>query len=82
MTMWGGDCYQYGCLAAGWVDVIVENQNQLYDYAALVPVVQAAGGKISDWQGNALTLSSKGDILACGDDRLHNEVLSFFSEDL
>src|SRR2546423_5422891 len=48
---WGGDCYAYGLLASGHVDLVVENSLKLYDFAALSPVIKGAGGLITDWQG-------------------------------
>lgn len=67
---WGGDCYQYGLMAMGHLDVIVEANMQPYDYAALVPVIRGAGGHISDFAGEALTLESDGSVVACGDPSL------------
>ena len=43
---WGGDCYAYGLLASGHVDLVVEADLKLYDYAALIPVITGAGGTI------------------------------------
>src|SRR6478735_4270437 len=57
---WGGDCYAYGLLASGHVDLVVENALKLYDFAALVPVVKGAGGLITDWQGGELDIHSDG----------------------
>ena len=48
--LYGCDCYAYGLLAAGFVDIVVEATMQPYDYLALVPIVQGAGGVITDWQ--------------------------------
>jgi len=74
MMAWGADCYAYGLLASGYMDAVVEMRLSTYDYAALVPVVEGAGGQITDWQGNALTLESKGDVIALGDAALWEEV--------
>ena len=52
--MYGGDCYAYGLLAAGFVDLVIEAGLKLYDYAALVPVVEGAGGVMTDWSGAPL----------------------------
>jgi inositol-phosphate phosphatase/L-galactose 1-phosphate phosphatase/histidinol-phosphatase len=68
---WGGDCYAYGLLASGHVDLVVENSLKLYDFAALVPVVKGAGGLITDWQGHELDMNSDGSVLAAGDRALH-----------
>ena len=68
---WGGDCYAYGLLAAGHVDLVVENTLKLYDFAALAPVIKGAGGMITDWRGNELTMHSDGSVLAAGDPAIH-----------
>lgn len=51
---WGGDCYAYGLLALGHVDVIAEADLKLWDWAALQPVIEGAGGRLTDWQGESL----------------------------
>jgi histidinol-phosphatase len=68
---WGGDCYAYGLLAAGHVDLVVESSLKLYDFAALVPVIKGAGGLITDWKGSELDMHSDGSVLAAGDPALH-----------
>jgi histidinol phosphatase-like enzyme (inositol monophosphatase family) len=73
--IWGGDCYMYGLLACGWMDIVIEASLKPYDFAAVVPVVQGAGGIMTDWQGQPLTLQSSGEILACGDKGLHPELI-------
>jgi inositol-phosphate phosphatase/L-galactose 1-phosphate phosphatase/histidinol-phosphatase len=70
LARFGGDCYAYGLLAAGFVDLVVEASLKPYDYAALVPVIAGAGGSMTDWRGNPLNLASDGRVLACGDPRL------------
>ncbi|MCD8496656.1 MAG: histidinol phosphate phosphatase [Alphaproteobacteria bacterium] len=77
--IWGGDCYMYGLLACGWMDIIIEASLKPYDFAAVVPVVQGAGGLMTDWQGKALTLESSGEILACGDRSLHEAALKLIA---
>jgi len=76
---WGGDCYAYGLLAAGHVDLVVEASLQLYDYAALIPVITGAGGTITDWKGNALDMRSEGSVVAAGDPALHRAALDILS---
>ena len=66
-TSWGGDAYGYGLLALGQLDIIAECTMKPWDWGALVPVVAGAGGIVTDWQGNELTLDSDGTVLACGD---------------
>jgi len=73
---WGGDCYAYGLLASGHVDLVVENSLKLYDFAALVPVIKGAGGLITDWRGNELDIESDGSVLAAGDAAIHRSALA------
>ncbi|MEW9807687.1 histidinol-phosphatase [Mesorhizobium marinum] len=71
----GGDCYSYGLLASGHVDLIIEAELQPYDYLPVVPVVKAAGGVITDWEGRELTLHSSGQVLAAATPELHRAAL-------
>lgn len=72
---WGGDCYAYGLLASGHIDLVVEASLKLYDFAALVPVVKGAGGLITDWRGRELDMQSDGSVLAAGDAALHRAAM-------
>ncbi|XP_024524919.1 bifunctional phosphatase IMPL2, chloroplastic isoform X2 [Selaginella moellendorffii] len=82
VPLYGCDCYAYGLLAAGHVDLVVESGLKPYDYLALVPVVEGAGGVITDWQGNKLTWKPdfheeliKTNVIAAGDSRVHRAAL-------
>jgi histidinol phosphatase-like enzyme (inositol monophosphatase family) len=72
---WGGDCYAYGLLASGHVDLVVEASLKLYDFAALVPVIKGAGGLITDWRGRELDMQSDGSVLAAGDPAVHRAAM-------
>lgn len=72
---YGADCYAYGLLASGFVDLVVEAQLKPYDYCALVPVVEGAGGIMTDWHGRRLGLVSDGRVVAAGDARMHRAAL-------
>jgi len=74
-TQYGGDCYAYGLLASGFMDLVVEAGLKPHDFCALVPVVEGAGGTITDWQGGALSLSSDGRVIAAADPELHARAL-------
>jgi histidinol phosphatase-like enzyme (inositol monophosphatase family) len=65
--VWGGDCYNYGLLASGQLDLVCESGLKLYDFAALVPVVEGAGGTMADWSGEPLHAASEGHVIALGD---------------
>ena len=73
--IWGGDCYNYGLLAAGHIDIVVESGLKLHDFAALVPVVEGAGGMMCDWNGEPLHAASDGNIIALGDPARLEDVL-------
>jgi len=75
-TVWGGDCYAYGLMAAGFGDLVIEACLKLYDYAALVPIVTGAGGVMTDWSGEALTAASDGRVVAAGDPQMHREAVA------
>jgi histidinol phosphatase-like enzyme (inositol monophosphatase family) len=71
----GGDCYNYALLATGFVDVVLESGLKLYDFAALVPVVEGAGGTMCDWNGEPLHAGSDGHVIALGDPARLDDVL-------
>lgn len=76
MTRFGGDCYSYGLLAAGHVDLVCEVGLQPYDHLPLVPVIQGAGGVITDWNGDPLTMRSDGRVMAAATPDLHAKALA------
>ena len=75
-VLYGGDCYAYGLLASGHIDLVVEAGLKPYDFCALAPIIAAAGGVITDWQGRPLTLASDGRVLAAGDAAAHRLALA------
>lgn len=75
----GGDGFSYGQLASGRMDVVIDVQLKPYDFCALPPIVEAAGGIITDWKGKPLTLASDGRVIAAASAKLHKEVLAVLS---
>ncbi len=72
----GYDCYPHALVAMGHVDAVVDEDLQPYDYLPLVPVIEAAGGVITDWAGNALTLSSgTSGVITAATAELHAQLL-------
>ena len=67
MSRFGGDCYIFGTLALGFIDLIVESTFHRWDVSALIPIIEGAGGVITDWGGNSC--AQGGRILAAGDPR-------------
>ncbi len=78
--LYGGDAYNYAMLASGHLDIIVEEGLKAYDFCAVVPVIEGAGGKISDWAGAPITLQSNGRVLACANDSLHDAALTYLAQ--
>ena len=73
---YGGDGFAYGLLASGWIDIVLESGLKLHDFAALAPVIEGAGGTITDWSGGALSAESDGRVLAVGNAALHKQLLA------
>ena len=73
LTRYGGDCYAYGLLAMGTIDLTLEAALKPWDIQALIPIIEGAGGVVTGWDGT--DASQGGRILACGDPRLHAAVV-------
>lgn len=71
----GGDCYNYAMLATGQLDIVCEANLKLHDWAALVPVVEGAGGTMADWNGEPLHAASDGRVIALGDPARLDDVI-------
>jgi len=80
LSRFGGDCYAYGLLASGHIDLVVEAQLQPYDYMALAAVIEQAGGVITDWHGNALDMDRDGTIVAAATPDLHRAALAILGQ--
>ena len=79
MHRYGGDCYAYAMLAHGLIDLVIETALQPYDIQALIPIVQAAGGVITNWRG--APADQGGQVIAAGDARLHATALELLQAD-
>lgn len=80
VNRYGYDAYAYALLASGHVDLMLETDLEPYDYLALVPLVEAAGGKITDWAGQPLGLASTGEVLAAATPELHSQALALLRQ--
>jgi inositol-phosphate phosphatase/L-galactose 1-phosphate phosphatase/histidinol-phosphatase len=76
LSRFGADCYAYGLLAAGFIDLVVEAGLKPYDFCPMVPIVEGAGGVVTDWRGAALDLASEGRAVMAGDRRTHRAALA------
>jgi inositol-phosphate phosphatase/L-galactose 1-phosphate phosphatase/histidinol-phosphatase len=79
LPMFGGDCYAYGLVASGFADLVVEAGLAPYDFMALAPVLEGAGGRITDWTGRPLGLASSGQVVAAGDGRTHQAAVDLLT---
>ena len=68
-------CMAYGLLASGRTDIALDTEFKVHDFAPFVPIVEGAGGVITDWAGRPLTLQSGPQVLAAGDPARHAEAL-------
>lgn len=78
MARYGTDCYAFAMLAAGHVDLVTEGGLQPYDIVALIPIIEAAGGVVTDWAGGPA--EKGGMILAAATPELHAEALALLAE--
>jgi fructose-1,6-bisphosphatase/inositol monophosphatase family enzyme len=78
-TLYSTDCYAYGLVASGFADLYVDFGLAIHDYLAAVPVIEGAGGIITDWNGDALTIASGRRIAAAGDHHIHRAVLALLA---
>ena len=77
LTRYGLDCYGYALLALGQVDLVIEAGLSAYDISAPVAVIQAAGGVVTDWQGQPV--HGGGQVLAAGSAALHEAALALLN---
>jgi histidinol phosphatase-like enzyme (inositol monophosphatase family) len=78
-VIYGGDCYSYASLASGMVDVVIDPGLKIYDYAALQPIIEEAGGVITDWNGENLNLASNVKVIASANQKLHDQMLKLIN---
>jgi inositol-phosphate phosphatase/L-galactose 1-phosphate phosphatase/histidinol-phosphatase len=75
-TQYSGDCYAYGLLASGWIDLIIERELKPHDVVGVVPIVDGAGGFISDWNGRDVDASTDGTVVAAVSKELAMQALA------
>lgn len=74
LNRFGGDCYNYAMLAAGYLDLVVESQLKAYDIVPLIPILERAGCVVTDWRGRAPL--GGGDVVAAATPELHEAALA------
>ena len=78
LTRFGIDCYAYCLLAAGHIDLVVEAGLGYYDIAPLMPIIEGAGGVVSDWQGRPVQWGGR--VLAAASPSLHAAALALLAD--
>lgn len=78
LTRFGMDCYAYALLAAGHVDLVIEAGLQAYDIQAPIAVIEAAGGIVTDWEGQPVHLGGR--ALAAATPELHAAALALLQQ--
>jgi myo-inositol-1(or 4)-monophosphatase len=76
LRRFGGDCYLYGMLAAGHCDLVIEVQLKPHDFMAAVPIIEGAGGRISDWRGAPLSSVTDGRVVAAATETLWRQAIA------
>jgi histidinol phosphatase-like enzyme (inositol monophosphatase family) len=77
LTRYGMDCYGYALLALGQVDLVIEAGLQSYDVHAPIAVVTAAGGLVTNWQGQRC--EDGGQVLAAANPAIHQAALALLN---
>ena len=77
LARYGADCYAYCLIAAGQIDLVVESGLSAYDVQALIPIIEQAGGVMTDWRGGPC--DQGGRVLACGDRRIHAQAMALLA---
>jgi myo-inositol-1(or 4)-monophosphatase len=77
LSRYGGDCYAYCMIAAGYIDLVIEAGLKRHDIVPLIPIIEGAGGIVTDWRGDPA--AKGGRIIAAGDRRVHAEALRLLS---
>lgn len=80
LRRYGGDCYLYGLLASGHCDLVIEAALQPHDFMALIPVIEGAGGRISDWNGAPLNDQSEDRVVAAASEALWAEAVAALAD--
>ncbi|HEY8051836.1 MAG TPA: histidinol-phosphatase [Steroidobacteraceae bacterium] len=79
LRRFGGDCYLYGMLASGHCDLVIEVQLKPHDFMAAIPIIEGAGGTVSDWRGAPLSVASDGRVVAAATEALWRQAIEALS---
>ncbi len=74
---YGCDCYAYALLAAGHIDLVIENSLKPYDVGGIIPIIEKAGGVMTTWEGERPEMGGR--IVAAANAELHQEAIALLS---
>uniref|UniRef100_A0A803N5T4 Uncharacterized protein n=1 Tax=Chenopodium quinoa TaxID=63459 RepID=A0A803N5T4_CHEQI len=85
--IYGAECFTYGLLASGFVDLIIQSFLGPYDFLAFIPIIEGAGGIITDcagqkleWKASPLSIGpAYYRIIAAGDKQVHQDALEYLT---
>jgi myo-inositol-1(or 4)-monophosphatase len=77
LSRYGGDCYAYCMVAAGYVDLVIECGLKAHDVIPLIPIIEGAGGIVTDWKGQPALHGGR--VIAAGDRRTHEQALKLLT---
>lgn len=75
------DCYPHMLLASGHIEAVIDFDLQPYDFLPLVCVIRGAGGIMTDWDGNELTLESDGRVISAANPAIHAAMLDLIRQE-
>ena len=78
--VFGTDCYAYGLLMSGKIDLIIEANMKPWDYMAHVPLIEEVGGLITDWSGKSLNIHSDGKVIASKSKLSYHQAMKYLKE--
>ena len=78
LMRYGGDAYFFSLMAAGHMDIALDADLQIYDIAALIPIIRGAGGVIGTWDGK--DENQGGNILAASCQSLFDEAKALLND--
>jgi histidinol phosphatase-like enzyme (inositol monophosphatase family) len=78
-VLYSSDCYAYGLIACGFADLCIEFGIGIHDFLAVVPVLEGAGGIVTDWNGAPLTIASGDKVIAAGDATVHRAAMELLA---
>lgn len=78
LQRWGGDCYAFALVAQGCIDLMVDSMLQPYDIVPMIPIIEGAGGVVTDLSGRSPLAG--GTVIAAANARVHAAALEIMND--